>query len=160
MNLFELTENYVKFFTEFENADEITEEMQEMADNLNVEIEEKCDNYGKMIRNLEADVEAFKNQEKIFNEKRKSAENKVKWLKQNLQASMELQGRKKVKTDLFNFNIQKNAPSLEITDEKNIDDSYYRIERILNKRELLNDIKEGLIVDGVELKQTESLRIR
>lgn len=160
MNLFELTENYVKFFTEFENADEITEEMQEMADNLNIEIEEKCDNYGKMIRNLEADVEAFKNQEKIFNEKRKSAENKVKWLKQNLQASMELQGRKKVKTDLFSFNIQKNAPSLEIKDEKNIDDSYYVVERKLNKKELLNDIKEGLIVDGVELKQTESLRIR
>ena len=160
MNLFELTENYVKFFTEFENADEVTEEMQEMADNLNVEIEEKCDNYGKMIRNLEADVEAFKNQEKIFNEKRKSAENKVKWLKQNLQASMELQGRKKVKTDLFSFNIQKNAPSLEITNEKNIDDSYYIIERKLNKKELLSDIKEGLIVDGVELRQTESLRIR
>ena len=160
MNLFELTENYVKFFTEFENADEVTEEMQEMADNLNVKIEEKCDNYAKMIRNLEADVEAFKNQEKIFNEKRKSAENKVKWLKQNLQASMELQDRKKVKTDLFSFNIQKNAPSLEIKDEKNIDDSYYVIERKLNKRELLNDIKEGLIVDGVELKQTESLRIR
>lgn len=160
MNLFELTENYVKFFTEFENADEVTEEMQEMADNLNVEIEEKCDNYAKMIRNLEADVEAFKNQEKIFNEKRKSAENKVKWLKQNLQASMEQTGRKKVKTDLFSFNIQKNAPSLEIRDENNIDDSYYVIERKLNKRELLNDIKEGLIVDGVELKQSESLRIR
>lgn len=157
MNLFELTENYVKFFTEFENADEITEEM---ADNLNVEIEEKCDNYARMIRNLEADVEAFKNQEKIFNEKRKSAENKVKWLKQNLQASMELQGRKKVKTDLFSFNIQKNAPALEITNEKNIDDGYYVVERKLNKKELLNDIKEGLIVDGVELKQTESLRIR
>ena len=160
MNLFELTENYVKFFTEFENADEITDEMQEMADNLNIEIEEKCDNYGKMIRNLEADVEAFKNQEKIFNQKRKSAENKVKWLKQNLQASMELQGRKKVKTDLFSFNIQKNVPSLEIKDEKNIDDSYYIIERKLNKRELLNDIKEGLIIDGVGIKQTESLRIR
>lgn len=160
MNLFELTENYVKFFTEFENADEITEEMQEMADNLNVEIEEKCGNYAKMIRNLEADVEAYKNQEKIFNEKRKIAENKVKWLKQNLQASMELQNRKKVKTDLFSFNIQKNAPSLEITNENNIDDSYYVIERKLNKRELLSDIKEGLIVDGVELKQTESLRIR
>lgn len=160
MNLFELTENYVKFFTEFENADEVTEEMQEMADNLNVEIEEKCDNYGKMIRNLEADVEAFKNQEKIFNEKRKSAENKVKWLKQNLQASMEQTGRKKVKTKLFTVSLQKNAPSLEITNENNIDDSYYVIERKLNKRELLSDIKEGLIVEGVELKQTESLRIR
>lgn len=160
MNLFELTENYIKFFTEFENADEVTEEMQEMADNLNVEIEEKCDNYAKMIRNLEADVEAFKNQEKIFNEKRKSAENKVKWLKQNLQASMELQGRKKVKTDLFSFNIQKNAPALDITSEDNIGDEYYKIERTLNKKDLLKDIKEGLIIDGVGIKQTESLRIR
>lgn len=160
MNLFELTENYVKFFTEFENADEVTEEMQEMADNLNVEIEEKCDNYAKMIRNLEADIDTYKHQEKVFNEKRKTIENKVKWLKQNLQASMEQTGRKKVKTKLFTVSLQKNAPSLEITNEKNIDDSYYVIERKLNKRELLSDIKEGLIVDGVELKQTESLRIR
>lgn len=160
MNLFELTENYVKFFTEFENADEVTEEMQEMADNLNIEIEEKCDNYGKMIRNLEADVEAFKNQEKIFNEKRKSAENKIAWLKKNLQSSMELQGRKRVETELFTISIQKNTPALDITSEDNIGDEYYKVERTLNKKDLLKDIKEGLIVDGVEIKQTESLRIR
>lgn len=160
MNLFELTENYVKFFTMLEEADEITEELEEMANNLNIAIEEKSDNYVKMIKNLDADVEAYKNQEKIFNKKRKTAENKIAWLKKNLQASMELQGRKKVKTDLFSLNIQKNAPSLEITDEKNIDDGYYVIERKLNKRELLNDIKEGLIIDGVGIKQTESLRIR
>lgn len=160
MNLFELTENYVKFFTEFDNADEITNEMQEMADNLNVEIEEKCDNYANMIKSLEAEIDTYKHQEKVFNEKRKTIENKVKWLKQNLQTSMEQTGRKKVKTKLFTVSLQKNAPSLEITDEKNIDDSYYVIERKLNKRELLNDIKEGLIVDGVEIKQSESLRIR
>lgn len=160
MNLFELTENYVKFFTEFENADEITEEMQEMADNLNVEIEEKCDNYAKMIRNLEADVEAFKNQEKIFNEKRKSGENKISWLKKNLQSSMEQTGRKKVETELFTISIQKNKPALDITSEDNIGDEYYKVERTLNKKDLLNDIKEGLIIDGVGIKQTESLRIR
>lgn len=160
MSLFTLTENYIKFFTEFENSDEITEEMQEMADNLNVEIEEKCENYANMIKGLEADIDTYKHQEKVFNEKRKAIENKVKWLKQNLQASMEQTGRKKVKTKLFTVSLQKNAPSLEITNENNIDDNYYIIERKLNKRELLNDIKEGLIVDGVELKQTESLRIR
>lgn len=113
-----------------------------------------------MIKSLEADIDTYKNQEKVFNEKRKTIENKVKWLKQNLQASMEQTGRKKVKTKLFTVSLQKNAPSLEITNENNIDDSYYVIERKLNKRELLSDIKEGLIVEGVELKQTESLRIR
>lgn len=160
MNLFELTENYVKFFTMLEEADEITEELEEMANNLNIAIEEKSDNYVKMIKNLDADVEAYKNQEKQFNKKRKTSENKIAWLKKNLQSSMEQTGRKKVKTELFTISIQKNTPSLEIRDEKNIDDSYYRVERILNKRELLNDIKEGLIVDGVGIKQTESLRIR
>lgn len=160
MNLFELTENYVKFFTMLEEADEITEELEEMANNLNIAIEEKSDNYVKMIKNLDADVEAYKNQEKIFNKKRKTAENKIAWLKKNLQSSMELQGRKRVETELFTISIQKNTPALDITSEDNIGDEYYKVERTLNKRDLLNDIKEGLIIDGVGIKQTESLRIR
>lgn len=160
MNLFELTENYVKFFTMLEEADEITEELEEMANNLNIAIEEKSDNYVKMIKNLDADVEAYKNQEKQFNKKRKTAENKISWLKKNLQASMEQTGRKRVETELFTISIQKNTPSLDITSEDNIGDEYYKVERTLNKRDLLNDIKEGLIIDGVGIKQTESLRIR
>lgn len=160
MNLFELTENYVKFFTMLEEADEITEELEEMANNLNIAIEEKSDNYVKMIKNLDANVEAYKNQEKIFNKKRKTAENKISWLKKNLQASMEQTGRKKVKTELFTISIQKNTPALDITSEDNIGDEYYKIERTLNKKDLLKDIKEGLIIDGVGIKQTESLRIR
>lgn len=160
MNLFELTENYVKFFTMLEEVDEITEELEEMANNLNIAIEEKSDNYVKMIKNLDADVEAFKNIEKQFNKKRKTAENKIAWLKKNLQSSMEQTGRKKVETGLFTVSIQKNTPALDITSEENIGDEYYKVERTLNKRDLLNDIKEGLIIDGVGIKQTESLRIR
>ena len=160
MNLFELTENYIKFFTMLEEVDEITEELEEMANNLNIAIEEKSDNYVRMIKNLNADVEAFKNIEKQFNKKRKTAENKIAWLKKNLQSSMEQTGRKKVETELFTVSIQKNAPSLDITSEDNIGDEYYKVERTLNKKELLSDIKEGLIVDGVGIKQTESLRIR
>lgn len=160
MNLFELTENYIKFFTMLEEVDEITEELEEMANNLNIAIEEKSDNYVRMIKNLDADVEAFKNIEKQFNKKRKTAENKIAWLKKNLQASMEQTGRKKVETGLFTVSIQKNTPSLDITSEENIGDEYYKIERTLNKRDLLNDIKEGLIIDDVGIKQTESLRIR
>lgn len=160
MNLFELTENYVKFFTMLEEADEITEELEEMANNLNIAIEEKSDNYVKMIKNLDADVEAYKNQEKQFNKKRKTAENKISWLKKNLQSSMEQTGRKKVKTELFTISIQKNTPALDITSEDNIGDEYYKVERTLNKKDLLKDIKEGLIIDGVGIKQTESLRIR
>lgn len=160
MNLFDLTENYVKFFTMLDEAEEITDEMKEMADNLNVEIEEKAKNYADIIKDLEDFTENCKRRKNEINSKQKSAENKIKWLKSNLQASMELTGKRKLKSGIYSFNIQKNALSLDIRDEKNIDDSYYIVERKLNKKELLQDIKEGLIVDGVGLKQTESLRIR
>ena len=73
---------------------------------------------------------------------------------------MEQTGRKKVKTELFTISIQKNTPALDITSEDNIGDEYYKVERTLNKKDLLKDIKEGLIIDGVGIKQTESLRIR
>jgi len=68
--------------------------------------------------------------------------------------------KKKFKTEYFSFNIQKNAPSLDIANEDHIPDKYYITERKLQKRELLDAVKGGLEVDGVLLKQSESLRIR
>ena len=68
--------------------------------------------------------------------------------------------KKKFKTEYFSFNIQKNAPSLDITSEINIPNEYYITERKLQKKELLDAIKKGAEIDGVALKQSESLRIR
>lgn len=160
MNLYELTEKYVKLFNELDDAEEITEEQKKEFEEIDGSLEEKYENCVMMIKNWQVDAEAYKNQEKIFTEKRRSAEKKATDMKKFIEYSMQQTGRKKVKTKLFTVSLQKNAPGLEITSEDNIDDSYYIVERKLDKRALLGDIKEGLIVDGVELKQTESLRIR
>lgn len=160
MNLYELTEKYVKLFNELDDAEEITEEQKKEFEEIDGSLEEKYENCVMMIKNWQADAEAYKNQEKIFTDKRRSAEKKATDMKKFIEYSMQQTKQQRVKTNLFTLNIQKNTPSLEITSEDHIDDSYYIIERKLNKKELLSDIKEGLIVDGVELRQTESLRIR
>jgi len=70
-------------------------------------------------------------------------------------------GKTKFKTPLFSFNVQKNAPSLEITDESFVPIIFYKeVAPTLDRKALLNAIKGGQIFKGVGMKQTESLRIR
>ena len=71
--------------------------------------------------------------------------------------------RKKLKTDLHTFGIQKNAPSLQIVDESKIPAEYWKPqEPKLDSRTLLKEVKANpeAFKDFVQLYQTESLRIR
>ena len=74
---------------------------------------------------------------------------------------MKATGKTKFKGKLFSFNIQKNAPGVSILDEKLIPKEYL-IEQapVIDKKAILNDLKNGEDIPGVEIKQTESLRIR
>ena len=74
---------------------------------------------------------------------------------------MKLTKTKRIKSELFTFNIQNNPPSLNVEDEMNIPFEYYIPQQPkLDKKELLNAIKNGLEIEGVSIKQGESLRIR
>lgn len=102
-----------------------------------------------------------KKEEKRLADRRKSMENKIKRMKLNMQESMVTTGNRKVKGNRFSFNIQKNPMSLEVTDTKYIPDGYWiPQEPKLNNKELLEDLKQGEEIPGVEITQGEHLRIR
>lgn len=129
-------------------------------ENIDDEIETKAENIAKVLRDFDGDIEALKSEEERLAKKRKAIENRQKQLKEYLQNAMLVLGKRKFKTDLFSFNIQKNAPSLKILDESKIPEDYYKIEKKLNKNDLKEAVKNGLFEDAAELVQTESLRIR
>lgn len=129
-------------------------------ENIDDEIETKADNIAKVLRDFDGDIEALKSEEERLAKKRKAIENRQKQLKEYLQNAMLVLDKRKFKTDLFSFNIQKNAPSLKILDESKIPEDYYKIEKKLNKNDLKEAVKSGLFTDAAELVQTESLRIR
>ena len=129
-------------------------------ENIDDEIETKADNIAKVLRDFDGDIEALKSEEERLAKKRKAIENRQKYLKEYLQNAMLVLDKRKFKTDLFSFNIQKNAPSLKILDESKIPEDYYKIEKKLNKNDLKEAVKNGLFEDAAELVQTESLRIR
>lgn len=82
------------------------------------EIEDKADNYAKLIKNIHVDAEALKAEEERLYQRRKSLENREKLLKSTLQANLEFIGKTKFKTALFTYTVAANdgkAP-LVITD--------------------------------------------
>lgn len=157
MNLYELS----LAFQDVQNMDLDPEVMKDTLDSINDAIENKAENIAKLIRNLESDVSAYKEEEDRLKTKRQATENKVKWLKTYLEDNMKLTGKTKFKSGMFNFSIQKNPASVNITDERIIPEEFLiQQPPKVDKTSLKEILKRGIEVPGAELKQTEGLRIR
>lgn len=157
MNLYELS----LAFQEVQNMELDPEVMKDTLDSIEDAIESKAENIAKLIRNLESDVSAYKEEEDRLKTKRQATENKVKWLKTYLEDNMKMTGKTKFKSGMFNFSIQKNPASVNITDEKAIPEEFLIPQPPkVDKTSLKEILKRGIEVPGAELKQTKGLRIR
>ena len=158
MNLYSLSAAYQQIQNMIEDGQE---GLSDTLESLNDAIEDKAVGYGKIIRNLESQAKAIKDEEERLTDRRRSLEINVKRLKESLEQAMFDVDMKKIKTDLFSFNIQKNPPSVNIIDPAGIPTVYF-IEQdpVLNKKAILADLKNGIEIPGAEIKQGESLRIK
>lgn len=163
-NLYELTAEFKQAEYYFNNAkteDEMLEAERYLIE-AEVGLTEKAENIAKWIKNLEAERDVFKKESDRLASKAKSLGNKSDSLKRYLQDSLEVAGVDKVKGELFTVSVQNNPISLDLITTEHIPDEFKRVpEPVVNKRELLKYIKDtGEVFEGVEIKQTRSIRIR
>lgn len=159
MKLYELTENYAKLLEMAEEMD--TDAIVDTLEALQEAIEDKAENIAKLIRNLEADVKVIRDEEKRLAERRQVIENKVERLKSYLQEQLEIAGIDKVKRPTITVAIQKNPPSVDIIDETLIPADFLIPQPAkIDKKSILERLKNGEEVPGVVLKQTKGVRIR
>lgn len=156
MKLYELTEIYDNIMC----LDLEEEELLSVLSNLHDELEVKAENIAKVLRNIQADISGYKEEEKRLYERRKAMENKEKFLKLYLQDAFLSMDVRKLKAGVFSFNIQKNPPSVYIENEELIPEEFFYTERKLDRRSLLEALKGGEEVQGAFMRQTEGLRIR
>lgn len=154
--LYELKEMYLNLM----DLDLEGEELGKALENIDDEIEVKAENYAGLIKNLEAEAEAYKKEIDRMADRERALRNRAKFLKKNLEETMIDLDKKKFKTNLFSFNIQRNAPGIKILDADKIPEEFVEYERKIKKNDLKKAIKEGLETEAAVLVESESLRIR
>ena len=120
--LYELTEEWEAVAEMLYDGETDEQVILDALESIEGEIEDKADNYAKLIRSMIADADALKAEEDRLRGRRASLENRARRLKETLQANLEFIGKTKFKTTLFSFSVSKNGGKqpLEITD--NLDD--------------------------------------
>jgi hypothetical protein len=162
MKLYELTEMYQNVWNLIEDEDIDIETLEMALTQIEESIESKAEGMAKLIKSIDGDIAALKEEENRLAKKRKTLENKQKNIKTYLEYQLIGMGIDKVKTPLFTVALQNNPPSVRFIDEDLIPEEYkVRTELVsIPKKLILDDIKEGIEVAGCELVQGKSLRIR
>jgi len=162
--LYELTADFMMLLEMAEDPDTDPVALQDTMEALSMDIEDKADGYAKVIRQLEANVAACKAEMLRLKTAATVMENNIKRMKENLQDTMEVTGKRKFKTPLFSFNIQKNPPSLvldEVDTARIPADYLIPQEPKIDTAKLKTDIKAGKDLDGIaHLESGYSLRIK
>ena len=157
MNLYELTQNYLQVLEMAENGDDLADTLESLEDAIEV----KAENTAKVIKQLEANAEMLANESRRLSERKSAIENNVRNLKSYLQEQLEKCGKTKINGEIFTVAIQNNPQSVEVIDETKIPLEFF-IEQApkLDKKTLLQHLKNEELIPGATLKQSQSLRIR
>lgn len=164
MRLYELTEQYeilMDMLCDEETDEQIIKDTLEAIDG---EIEDKADNYAKIIRQMQVYVETLKSEEERLYTRRKSLENRSQRLKEVLQANLEFIGKTKFKTALFSFTIAANGGKQPLTITENIENipgKYLIPQPPIPNKEAIRQLLESKEVEWARLEpRGKSLRIR
>lgn len=123
-NLYKLTNDYETVLNMLYDEDADEQMILDTLEAIEGEIEDKANNYAKIIKELEAKQNARKEEAKRLTESAKVFENRVKALKSNLFNSMKATGKTKFATDLFSFNIAKNGGKQTLTIDGEVPEEY------------------------------------
>lgn len=157
--LYDLTNQYQQLLELESEIDEQT--FIDTLQSIDEAIEDKAENLAKVIKEMEATITTVANEVNRLQSKKQVVANRVSNLKTYLQGEMEKVNKTKIKGELFTVNIQNNPPSLRVDRTDNIPkDFFIEQEPTLDKKALKEAVKNGEVIEGVELKQTRSLRIR
>ena len=162
-NLYEITQDYMTILAMMEDPELDPQTLADTMEAVEGELEVKAENYAKVMKNLEADVNAIKAEIDRLSERKKTIENNIKRMKEALQYSMETTGKTKFKTELFSFSVRNNVPKVVMDEEylENVPERFLKYsDPTINRTAIKEAIQNGENLEGLaHLESKNSLRI-
>ena len=163
MKLYELSQNFRNLQQVLENAGE-DENLKELVINsmkeLECDLSTKVENIVRLIKNLQAEVEALKAEEKRLAKERKIRENKIENLQGYLFDTINGLEKREVEGGIFTVSIKKNPPKAIVEDLNAIPKQFIVNTPSVDKKMIKEALKNGEKIEGAKLVQEESLKIR
>lgn len=154
--LYELKEKYRQLIDLEEDLDPTL--FRDTLESIEDVIEDKAVNYVTLIKKFKKEIEMFKEEENILAKRRKAIESKVSILKDNLYEGMKEIKAQHIKKGPITVRIQKNPPSVNITNEDLIPSIFYEEQPPKLNKKLLKEKLKDESVPGAELIQKEGVR--
>lgn len=158
MNLYEMTEN-ARALYEMLSEGEIDEKT--FTDTLEgMGVDEKLESYCKVIKQLEADAEAYKTEKDRLYKKQKSAENSISRMKSAMIDFMKSTDTTKKKAGVFTVALA-TSKAVSITDESKIPARFLiEQEPKIDKSSIRAELMAGSEIEGCVLSENVGVRIK
>lgn len=161
--LYEISDRYKNLDELLDNPEleDAKETIRKALDDVDEEFDTKAENVAKVIKSKEVDYEGIDEEIKRLQARKKSLKGQVDNLKGYLFGYMKGLNKRKIKGKLFTLSVQKNSPSVDIEDVESLPQEYQIPQAPkIDKKLLLNSLKNGAKIPGAKIRQSESLRIR
>lgn len=138
-----------------------TAKAQEYLDLLQDERTEKIESIALFIKDLDSAALAIKEEERKLKARRETKERKASVLREYLSVSMLAHGEKRFETAKVAMTFRK-SETIEIADEIMLPTEYVIVKTTIapNKCALKQAIKDGELIDGVQLVEHQNLQIK
>jgi hypothetical protein len=131
MNLYDLTNDFLQLQQMMEDPEIDSQLLEDTMEAIEGGFAYKLDQYARVIRNMESNLDGIKKEQERLQNKRNVMEGGIKRMKDAIQSSMEAIGSTNFKSDLFNFSIQKNGGKtpivLDVKDTSELPDELVKI---------------------------------
>ncbi len=164
MKLYEMTDAWNAIIASLEESEDgtVSEKLAEHLTELEMNIGQKFDGCGRLIRGYLADETAYKTEAERLTKLARTSAAHAKWLKGYVKEQMEQLGETKLQTELFKFAIQRNGQSSVRVLDLGIVPHEFDVEqeRKVNLKDIAKAVEDGEEVLGVEVTRGTHLRVR
>lgn len=169
MRLFDFATEFKTLIDLVENDLEVNSETGEITDNsvlfealfdtLELNFSEKMNNTQRLVLSLEGEADVLANEIKRLQARKTALLNKVERVNDLMLNALNAMPDNKLKTGLYSFSIR-TSEVIQISDIDEIPRAYLRLKKEADKVAIKKALKEGLIIDGCELKINKNLGVR
>lgn len=161
MNLYNLTDNWLKVQYMFDDEDADIELLQDTLEAIEEPIKDKVENIGKLIRKFESESLAIESEIKRLQDRNSRSKRNAERLKEYVSENLQRASIDKVEGSLFTYSFRKST-SVNVIDESMIPKEYVneKVVSSVDKKAVGDALKKGVIVAGCELVTKQNLQFK